>query len=108
MKNVSNLVSLYVFIQLISSPGPNLLGVLLPTLSLLLSKATGTPPPLSSQTVTQVLVYATASPAAFKTAADKLEPATRELLEASVRKAVGPATTTSQTSAKPQISLRSF
>jgi len=48
------------------------------------------------------------SPIAFKTAADKLEPATRELLEASVRKAVGSTTTNAQTTVKPQISLRSF
>ncbi|KAJ3575515.1 hypothetical protein NP233_g1065 [Leucocoprinus birnbaumii] len=87
---------------------PQLLAVLLPTLSLLLSRSTGTIPSLSSQTVTQILTYATASPVAFKAAADKLEPATRELLEASVRKAVGPTTTSSQTAVKPQISLRSF
>ncbi|KXN85058.1 HEAT repeat-containing protein 5B [Leucoagaricus sp. SymC.cos] len=87
---------------------PQLLAVLLPTLSLLLIRSNGTPPPISSQTVQQILAYATASPAAFKAAADKLDPTTRELLEASIRKAVGPTTTITQTTTKPQISLRSF
>jgi len=93
---------------LISYSGPQILTVILPTLSLLLSQTTGTSLSIHSQTVTQLLAYATMSPIAFKTAADKLEPATRELLEASVRKAVGSSTTNAQTMVKPQISLRSF
>ncbi|KAF9444651.1 clathrin-coated vesicle protein [Macrolepiota fuliginosa MF-IS2] len=88
---------------------PQLLAVLLPTLCLLLSKGpSGTSPSITPQIVAQILSYATTSPAAFKAAADKLEPPIRELLETSVRKAVGSTTTTTQTAVKPQISLRSF
>ncbi|KAJ7500292.1 clathrin-coated vesicle protein [Mycena galericulata] len=76
-----------------------LLGILLPTIH-------PTPPRASESFWT----YATSSPAAFKEAAGKLDPATRELLEQSVRRAVGggSANTTTQNAAKPQISLRSF
>ncbi|KAF8648973.1 hypothetical protein AX16_006087 [Volvariella volvacea WC 439] len=83
-----------------------LLGVLLPTISLLLTTQTS---PIATQTVAQVLSYATSSPNAFKEAAGKLDPATKELLEQAIRRAVGnaaPAPTT--TAVKPQISLRSF
>ncbi|KAJ7168806.1 clathrin-coated vesicle protein [Mycena filopes] len=87
-----------------------LLGVLLPTITLLLSNPQAATTPVTSQGVKELLGYATSSPAAFKEAAGKLDPATRELLEQSVRRAVGGGnqTTASQNSAKPQISLRSF
>ncbi|KAF9069763.1 clathrin-coated vesicle protein [Rhodocollybia butyracea] len=77
-----------------------LLGVLLPTISLLLasSSQSSSPPPVVAQSIKQLLSYATTSPAAFKEAASKLDVPTRELLESSIRKAVG----------GPQISLRSF
>ncbi|THU92726.1 clathrin-coated vesicle protein [Dendrothele bispora CBS 962.96] len=102
------------FSAFFSSLGENerarLLGVLLPTISLLLANSQNTTSPLLSQTVKHLLTYATSSPSAFKEAAAKLDPATRELLEQSVRKAVsGSATTTpAQSAVKPQISLRSF
>ncbi|KAJ6577043.1 clathrin-coated vesicle protein [Mycena vulgaris] len=87
-----------------------LLGVLLPTITLLLSNPQASATPVVSQSVRELLTYATSSPAAFKEAAGKLDPATRELLETSVRRAVGGAgaTTASQNAAKPQISLRAF
>ncbi len=88
------------------------MGVLLPTIALLLM----TNPPdqgpvanLSSQTIAQLLSFATASPAAFKDAAAKLEAPVREMLEQSIRRAVGgSAAAAQQPAAKPQISLRSF
>jgi HEAT repeat-containing protein 5 len=62
--------------------------------------------------VKQLLTYATTSPVAFKEATAKLEVETRELLEVSIRKAVGGsgagAQAQSQAATKPQISLRSF
>ncbi|KAJ7472591.1 clathrin-coated vesicle protein [Mycena latifolia] len=87
-----------------------LLGVFLPTITLLLSNPQAAATPVVSQSVRELLTYATSSPAAFKEAAGKLDPATRELLEQSVRRAVGGGNTanTTQNAAKPQISLRSF
>ncbi|TFK60204.1 clathrin-coated vesicle protein [Pluteus cervinus] len=82
-----------------------LLGVLLPTISLLLS-AHATP--ITPQIVQQLLFYASSSPVAFKEAAGKLEPTTRELLEQSIRRAVGTSASAAGQAAKPQISLRSF
>lgn len=92
------------------SPGTRLLGVLLPTITLLLSNPQAAATPVISQSVRELLMYATSSPAAFKEAAGKLDPPTKELLEQSVRRAVGggSASTAAQNSAKPQISLRSF
>jgi len=85
-----------------------LLGVLLPTIAMLLSN-TQSSTPVISQTVSQLLLYATSSPAAFKEAATNLDPSARELLEQSIRRAVGStALTPTQNPAKPQISLRSF
>ena len=89
--------------------GTRLLGVLLPTIALLLLNAQSSPSPVTSQSVVQLLAFATTSPVAFKDAAAKLEPETRELLEQAVRRAVGGnAAAQAQASAKPQISLRSF
>ncbi|KAJ2921172.1 hypothetical protein H1R20_g15918, partial [Candolleomyces eurysporus] len=91
---------------------PRALGVLLPTIALLLTTnppAQGPGASLSTQTIAQLLSFATASPAAFKDAAAKLEPPVREMLEQSIRKAVGgSAAAAQQPAAKPQISLRSF
>lgn len=88
------------------------LGVLLPTISLVLSNnppAQGPVANLSNQTIKQLLAFATVSPAAFKEAAAKLDPPVRELLEQSIRRAVGGgASGPAQPAAKPQISLRSF
>ncbi|KAJ7717234.1 hypothetical protein DFH07DRAFT_947473 [Mycena maculata] len=87
-----------------------LLGVLLPTITLLLSNPQAAATPVVAQAIRELLTYATSSPAAFKEAAGKLDPPTRELLEQSVRRAVGGGSTTTaaQNAAKPQISLRSF
>ncbi|ESK97884.1 clathrin-coated vesicle protein [Moniliophthora roreri MCA 2997] len=90
-----------------------LLGVLLPTISLLLSSSDATPSPVATISVKQLLTYATTAPIAFKEATGKLEPDTKELLEVSIRKAVGAGSgagvqTQSQGAMKPQISLRSF
>ena len=105
-----------------SSLGPRLLGVLLPTISLLLSNNPSPPPPttpttvasITTQTIAQLLSFATTSPSAFKEAAGKLDTNTRELLEHSIRRAVSGASAggfggggTGQV-VKPQISLRSF
>ncbi|GLB35175.1 putative clathrin-coated vesicle protein [Lyophyllum shimeji] len=85
-----------------------LLGVLLPSIALLLSNSQA-PNPVTSQTISQLLSYATSSPMAFKDAAAKLDTGVRELLEQSIRRAVGSTTSAAaQNSAKPQISLRSF
>lgn len=86
--------------------------MLLPTISLLLvpnstSQALATS--VIAQTVSQLLSFATTSPAAFKEAAAKVDAATHELLEQSIRRAVGGRAGASNASqAKPQISLRSF
>jgi hypothetical protein len=88
------------------------LGVLLPTISLLLLNnppAQGPVANLSNQTIKQLLAFAAASPTAFKDAAAKLDAPIRELLEQSIRKAVSVnAPSAAQPAAKPQISLRSF
>lgn len=88
-----------------------MLGVLLPTISLLLSSTTPSQPvaaSLTSQTIAQLLSFATTSSSAFKEAAGKLDSHNRELLELSIRRAVGGPTSGTAQSAKPQISLRSF
>ncbi|TRM58754.1 armadillo-type protein [Schizophyllum amplum] len=86
-----------------------LLGILLPTIALLLLNAQSNPSPVTSQSVVQLLAFATLSPVAFKDAAAKLEPDMRDLLEQAVRRAVGgSAAAQAQASAKPQISLRAF
>ena len=101
--------------------GSRLLGVLLPTISLLLSNNSSPPPPptlstsatsITTQTTAQLLSFATTSPSAFKEAAGKLDAGTRELLEHSIRRAMAGAGAggvggTGQV-VKPQISLRSF
>ncbi|KAJ3730050.1 hypothetical protein DFJ43DRAFT_1000397, partial [Lentinula guzmanii] len=87
-----------------------LLGVLLPTISLLLANSQHSPSPVVAQSIKQLLSYATISPTAFKEAASKLDAPTREHLETSIRRAVGggPQTAAVQNTVKPQISLRSF
>ncbi|KAG5650911.1 hypothetical protein H0H81_010574 [Sphagnurus paluster] len=88
----------------VAAVGVRLLGVLLPTTALLLINSQTAFHPVMTQTIAQLLIYATSSLAAFKDAAAKLDNTTRELLEQSVRRAVGSTAST----AKPQISLRSF
>ncbi|KAH9052913.1 clathrin-coated vesicle protein [Lactarius deliciosus] len=84
-------------------------GVLLPTLTLLLEPSQSTPPPLHAQALNQLLIFASSSPVSFKEATGKLDQATRERLESSVRNALSNKLTgTTAQAAKPQISLRSF
>ncbi|KAK2467957.1 hypothetical protein APHAL10511_000252 [Amanita phalloides] len=82
--------------------------ILLPTMSLLLSNQQPFVEAVRSQTATQLLSYATSSPAAFKDAAAKLDQSIRDLLEQSIRRAIGSDATSTSATAKPQISLRSF
>lgn len=69
---------------------------------------------MMTQTITQLLSFATTSPSAFKEAAGKLDISARELLEHCIRRAMGGAGTggfgvgVSGQPVKPQISLRSF
>ncbi|KAF7355790.1 Clathrin-coated vesicle protein [Mycena sanguinolenta] len=86
-----------------------LLGILLPTITLLLTNPQATATSVTAPSIKELLAYATSSPAAFKEAAGKLDPATREVLEQSVRRAVGAGSQSAAPSTvKPQISLRSF
>lgn len=95
--------------SIILHEGTRILGILLPTIILLLRPSETTLTPIHTQSVTQILSFATSSPVAFKEATAKLEPSARETMEQSVRRAMGgAASTNAQASAKPQISLRSF
>jgi hypothetical protein len=91
-------------------PGSRMLGVFLPTITLVLSDSESPGgAPVRSQAIAQLLSYASSSPAAFKVAAEMLPAETREVLEQSIRRAVGGSNSAgSTTGAKPQISLRSF
>ncbi|EKM52639.1 uncharacterized protein PHACADRAFT_186750 [Phanerochaete carnosa HHB-10118-sp] len=84
-----------------------LLGVLLPTMTLLLDPSRTPPSVLHAQTIAQALTFAAASPQAFKEATTKLPAELRDTLETSVRQALGKKTSASEAH-KPQISLRSF
>ncbi|KAJ3996299.1 hypothetical protein F5050DRAFT_1807856 [Lentinula boryana] len=78
------------FVSLTEAARTRLLGVLLPTISLLLANSQHSPSPVIAQSINlQLLSYATISPTAFKEAASKLDAPTRELLETSIRRAVG-------------------
>ncbi|KAH9948465.1 ARM repeat-containing protein [Amylocystis lapponica] len=83
------------------------LGILMPATILLLDPSRQSPTPIHSQSVTQLLSFAAASPSAFKEATAKLGVSMRESLEGSVRQALGNKGPTSE-APKPQISLRSF
>ncbi|KAI0717727.1 ARM repeat-containing protein [Cerioporus squamosus] len=86
---------------------PRALGVIMPVLILSLDSSRQPATPLHTQSVSQLLSLAAASPAAFKDATGRLEPAMRETLETSVRQALGSKVPVAEP-AKPQISLRSF
>lgn len=90
-------------------PGVRLLCVLLPTATLVLDPNCSPPSPLHTQGITHLLSYATSAPTAFKEATGTLQNSTREVLETSIRQAVGGMGGAKQPQAsKPQISLRSF
>jgi hypothetical protein len=90
--------------------GTRILSIFLPTIALLLRPSEASPTPIHTQSVSQLLSFATTSPASFKEATTRLDPPARELLEQSVRKAVSntAASHGGQSAPKPQISLRSF
>ncbi len=95
----------------LAATGVRAFGVLLPTLTLLLDPSSqAAPPPLHTQALNQLLIFASSSPVPFKEATGKLDPETRERLESSVRNALSNKLTgaMAQQAAKPQISLRSF
>ncbi|KAI0688492.1 clathrin-coated vesicle protein [Cytidiella melzeri] len=100
------------FTTLFTSTGeeqrPRLLGVLLPVMTLVLNPSRTPTPPLHTQTISQVLQFAASSPAAFKEVTGKLPNDMKEVLETSVRQALGGSKVNSTESHKPQISLRSF
>ena len=87
-----------------------MLGVLLPTLTLLLDPNQSAPSPLHTQALNQLLIFASSSPVAFKEATSKLDQGIRERLESAVRSALSnkASAAMAQQTAKPQISLRSF
>jgi HEAT repeat-containing protein 5 len=90
--------------------GTRILGILLPTIVLLLRPSEASSTSIQTQSVSQLLSFATSSPASFKEATGRLDSPTRELLEHSIRKAVGNVASLAggQNAPKPQISLRSF
>ena len=99
-----------VVLHVLAAAGVRAFGILLPTLTLLLDPSQPTPPPLHTQALNQLLIFASSSPVFFKEATGKLDQATRERLESSVRNALSNklSGTAAQQAAKPQISLRSF
>ncbi|TDL16333.1 clathrin-coated vesicle protein [Rickenella mellea] len=100
----------YTFFSSVAEPlRPRVLGVLLPAVVLLLDPSKSPPTPIHAQAITHVLAFATSAPAAFKEATGKMDQMPREVLESSVRQALGgKANTPSLPVAKPQISLRTF
>jgi hypothetical protein len=89
--------------------GAAALGVILPTLALLLDTSRSPPSPLHVQTIPIVLGLATSAPAPFKEVTEKLDATVRETLQAAVRQALaGRQQLSAQSSAKPQISLKAF
>jgi HEAT repeat-containing protein 5 len=77
-------------------------------MSLLLDPTQSPPSPLHTQTIAQVLSFATASAPAFKEATTRLPAELKETLETSVRQALGAKKGAASEVHKPQISLRSF
>jgi len=98
------------FISIAEGLRVRVLGILLPTLTLLLDPNQTTPSPLHAQALNQLLIFASSSPVAFKEATGKLDQGIRERLEGAVRNALSnkSSAATAQQTAKPQISLRSF
>ncbi|KAI0946131.1 hypothetical protein AcV7_010182 [Taiwanofungus camphoratus] len=95
------------FLSLTEDLRARALGVLMPSMVLLLDPNRSPPSPAHSQSVTQLLSLAALSPSAFKEATAKLNPQMRESLEGSVRQALGNKGPAAETP-RPQISLRSF
>lgn len=82
---------------------------MLPAIGILLDPGAPDLSPVHALAVSQLLTWATSAPAAFKEASGKLDASVKENLESSIRQALGVKSgNASQTSSKPQISLRSF
>jgi hypothetical protein len=83
---------------------------ILPTMMLLLPATAVTLSVLCTQTVNQLLNYASQSPASFKYATEQLEPSAKNAMEQHIRRVVGGGSvaSNSRSQAAPQISLRSF
>jgi len=84
------------------------LGIFIPTLVLLLDPFKSPSSPIHVQVVTHLLSFATGSPTAFKEITGKLDQTLCDILEASIRQALGETKTQQPIVTKPQISLRSF
>lgn len=86
------------------------MGVILPILILLLDPTETPSNAVHSMVMSYVLGYATSASLAFKEVTTKLDVREREVLEASVRNAVGGLSdkSTAPTAVKRQISLRTF
>jgi hypothetical protein len=87
--------------------GARVFNVLVPLIGLLLRCSQAHTMAVKSQTVAQLLSFATTSPLLFKEAAGKLDPTTKDLVEQSLKSAAG-VLLGGQTISKPSISLRSF
>lgn len=78
-------------------------------MTLLLDDTTVSNSKLHVLAVSQALDFARLSPSAFKEATEKMDTTTRNILETSVRRALGAQTSAiPQNIAKPQISLKTF
>lgn len=90
--------------------GQGALGVILPTLALLLDPSRTSPSPVHAQSISIILGFATSSPGPFKDVVDNLDNASREVIETSIRQALSARqqATTSHVASKPQISLKAF
>ncbi|KAH7905717.1 armadillo-type protein [Hygrophoropsis aurantiaca] len=84
------------------------LGVIVPTITLLLRPAQMSLSPVHKNAVSQLLSFASSSPESFREATIRLDSTTRDLLEVSIRRTVEGHAITNQPTTKPQISLRSF
>jgi hypothetical protein len=109
MRIVSFLFSVHCLGANITGAESSLLGIFLPVLALFLDDAQTPSNPLHVVALSQVLNFASSNASPFREAIGKLDAPTRDILETSIRSALGKqASTHSQTSAKPQISLRAF
>lgn len=85
------------------------LSVILPSLVLLLEPHQMPPTPMHKLAITQILQIASINPSSFKKVTLALKFTVREILEISVKHALGEVKlVTSEQIVKPQISLRSF
>lgn len=84
------------------------LAFILPVMILYLQPESKTLAYIHQQTLTSILSFASASPATFKHITSKLEGESRDILEISVKQALGSTKAVLSEASKPQISLRAF